>query len=175
MTAALGSVDPARVQALIDEGAVLVDIREHAEFARERIPGALNLTPDRLGDLPPAGAVIFHCRSGMRTGAMASSLRNALGADQIGYVLGGGIEAWRKSGGATEKIAGQPIEMMRQVQIVAGGLVLLGTLLGWLVAPPFFGIAAFVGAGLVFAGASGWCGMAKLLVFLPWNRCAPAA
>jgi rhodanese-related sulfurtransferase len=60
--------------------------------------------------------------------------------------------------------------MMRQVQIVAGSLVLAGVLLGWLISPYFFGLAAFVGAGLTFAGISGFCGMAKLLAFLPWNR-----
>ena len=59
---------------------------------------------------------------------------------------------------------------MRQVQIVAGSLVLAGVLLGWLVSPMFLGLSAFVGAGLAFAGISGFCGMAKLLAFLPWNR-----
>ena len=29
---------------------------------------------------------------------------------------------------------------------------------------------AFVGAGLLFAGISGFCGMARLLVLAPWNR-----
>jgi rhodanese-related sulfurtransferase len=62
--------------------------------------------------------------------------------------------------------------MMRQVQIVAGSLVLIGVCLGWLVAPGFFALSAFVGAGLTFAGISGFCGMAKLLALLPWNRTA---
>ena len=35
------------------------------------------------------------------------------------------------------------------------------------------GLSAFVGAGLVFAGTSGWCGMAQLLGLMPWNRRAP--
>lgn len=51
---------------------------------------------------------------------------------------------------------------MRQVQVAAGLLVLLGILLSWL-SSPFIGISIFVGAGLVFAGVSGWCGMAKIL------------
>jgi hypothetical protein len=45
-------------------------------------------------------------------------------------------------------------------------------LLGWLVAPGFFALAGLVGAGLVFAGISGFCGMARLLARLPWNRAA---
>ena len=75
----LRSIDTKQAKTLIDEGAVLVDIREADEHARVRIPGARN-----------------HPLSGLST--------------------------------------------------------------------------AFVGAGLTFAGVSGWCGMAKLLAFMPWNR-----
>ena len=67
-----------------------------------------------------------------------------------------------------------PISIMRQVQIVAGTLVLLGVLLGWLVSPWFFALSAFVGAGLTFAGISGTCAMANLLGFLPYNRRIPS-
>lgn len=31
-------------------------------------------------------------------------------------------------------------------------------------------MSAFVGAGLVFAGSTGYCGMAKVLAKMPWNR-----
>ena len=62
---------------------------------------------------------------------------------------------------------------MRQVQIVAGSLVLTGVVLGALVSPGFYALSGFVGAGLLFAGASGFCGMARLLAFMPWNRRAP--
>jgi hypothetical protein len=58
---------------------------------------------------------------------------------------------------------------MRQVQITAGGLVLLGTVLGATVQPLFYGLAAFVGAGLMFAGISGTCAMATVLRRMPWN------
>ena len=54
--------------------------------------------------------------------------------------------------------------------IAAGMLVLLGIALAILVSPWWVGLAAFVGAGLTFAGATGWCGMAKLLQVMPWNR-----
>jgi hypothetical protein len=50
--------------------------------------------------------------------------------------------------------------------------VLTGVVLGLFVSPGFFGLSAFVGAGLTFAGATGWCGMAKLLAVMPWNRAA---
>jgi hypothetical protein len=60
------------------------------------------------------------------------------------------------------------------VQITAGSLVVLGVVLGLMVQPAFLGLSAFVGAGLVFAGTTGWCGMAKLLAMMPWNRRAAA-
>jgi hypothetical protein len=62
---------------------------------------------------------------------------------------------------------------MRQVQIAAGSLVLLGLLLSQAMAPAWILLSWFVGAGLVFAGITGWCGMAQLLARMPWNRVAP--
>lgn len=59
---------------------------------------------------------------------------------------------------------------MRQVQIAAGGVVVLGMALGALVHPGFHALAAVVGAGLVFAGASGTCALASLLRKMPWSR-----
>jgi hypothetical protein len=59
---------------------------------------------------------------------------------------------------------------MRQVQVTAGLIVLTRSSLGRLVHPAFYALSAFIGAGLTFAGATGWCGMAMLLKTMPWNR-----
>ena len=59
---------------------------------------------------------------------------------------------------------------MRQVQIAAGVLILLGVALGYSVSSAFFLLSAFVGAGLTLAGVTGFCGMARLLAVMPWNR-----
>jgi hypothetical protein len=56
------------------------------------------------------------------------------------------------------------------VQIAAGSLVLLGVVLGLLWRPEFYALSAFIGVGLLFAGITGWCGMARLLELMPWNR-----
>jgi hypothetical protein len=55
-------------------------------------------------------------------------------------------------------------------------LAFLGTLLGLLVSPWFFAVPGFVGAGLIMAGVTGFCGMANILMRAPWNRaiCDPA-
>lgn len=172
----LQTIDPIAAKRLIDQGAILVDIREPDDHARERLPGARNTPLSRLGALPAnAKAIVFHCRSGARTSANASRLAAAAGCQA--YVLEGGMEAWKKAGLPVVADRSQPLEIMRQVQITAGALVLLGVVLGLWVAPAFLALSGFVGAGLMFAGISGWCGMAKLLGLMPWNHRAarPAA
>ncbi len=177
MTATLLPLPPAEVRARIASGhAVLVDIREADEFARSHVPGARSVPLSSWeGAVLPAEsgkAVIFTCRSGMRTAGACDRL--AARVDGSAYVLEGGLDAWSRAGLPLEVDAKAPLEIMRQVQIAAGSLVLLGVLLGWLVALGFFGLAAFVGAGLTFAGATGFCGMARLLMLAPWNRVRPA-
>ncbi|MEN9247837.1 MAG: DUF2892 domain-containing protein, partial [Gloeomargarita sp. GMQP_bins_69] len=63
-----------------------------------------------------------------------------------------------------------PISLFRQVQIVAGSLVLLGTILGATVSPWFLLLSGFVGAGLVFAGVTNTCALGMLLAKLPYNQ-----
>jgi rhodanese-related sulfurtransferase len=174
----LKTISPARAAELVRAGAVMLDIREADEHARERIPGArhhaLSLieqtAPIRNGD----DVLIFHCRSGARTKGNAPKLAAAAQTCEA-FILEGGLDAWRKAGLPIALDRNQPIEMMRQVQIAAGSLVLLGVMLGAFVAPGFYMLSGFVGAGLLFAGASGFCGMARLLAAMPWNRRASAA
>jgi len=59
---------------------------------------------------------------------------------------------------------------MRQVQIGAGSLGFFGTLAGIFIAPGFLIIPAFVGAGLMVAGMTGFCGLARVLIHMPWNK-----
>ena len=162
-------VTPAEARRLIQGGAKLIDIRDPDEHAREHIPGAANV-PVAAIDRLDAGdcAVVFHCRSGARTQANAARLAAAAGAPC--YVIEGGIDAWRRAGLDVAADRRQPLELMRQVQLAAGGLVLLGVALGFLAGPGFFALSAFVGAGLMMAGATGWCGLASLLRWMPWNR-----
>jgi rhodanese-related sulfurtransferase len=117
--------------------------------------------------------VIFHCRSGARTKGNAARLA-AVSPKCETYILEGGLDAWKKAGLPVALDRSKPIDIMRQVQIAAGSLVLLGVVLGTLVNPGFYALSGFVGAGLLFAGVSGFCGMARLLGVMPWNRQAQA-
>ena len=62
------------------------------------------------------------------------------------------------------------MSLERQVRIAAGGLVVIGAVLGHFCNPNFYGISAFVGAGLVFAGVTDTCAMGMLIAKMPWNR-----
>lgn len=157
---------------LIENGAAIVDVREADEYARERIADAINVPLSKLSEaeMPAADALIFFCKSGMRTSGATERLAAKVADTCDAYIVEGGLNALSKAGHPIERTPNQPIELQRQVQIGAGGLVFAGTLLGLLVSPLFFAIPAFVGAGLVFAGVTGFCGMAKLLVRAPWNR-----
>ena len=172
---ALTPIAPRAAHEKVSAGAaVFIDIREPDEYARAHIPGALSMPLSAIAAgaarLEAGRDAIFHCRTGMRTNANCDRL--AAHAEGPAYVLEGGFDAWRAQGLPVEENASAPLELNRQVQITAGLMVLLGVVLGFVAHPGFFGVSAFVGAGLTFAGASGWCGMAHLLAAMPWNRAA---
>ena len=110
------TIKPAEARRLLDSGALLIDIREADEHAREKIPGARHLPLSKLDEAHLAvhqvKPVIFHCKSGARTQANAPRLAGKLGET----------------------------------------------------------CEAFVGAGLITAGLTGFCGMARILMRAPWNR-----
>jgi len=177
MTVMLHPLSPQQVRERLDAGrAILVDIREADEFARSHITGAqsqpLSTWEKAHLSVDPDADVIFTCRSGMRTTGACDRLAARIRGDA--FVLNGGLDAWAKAGLPVETDVDAPIEIMRQVQIAAGSLVLIGVILGFLVTPVWFVLAGFVGAGLTFAGVSGFCGMARLLMLAPWNRAKPA-
>lgn len=166
----LTTLSPREAQAQINSGAVLIDIREADEHARESIPGARSYPLSQFGQNSPRGdrPMIFHCRSGNRTQVNAARLEAA--ATGPAFILDGGIDAWKRAGLPLTQDRSQPIEIMRQVQITAGSLVALGVVLGSFVHPGFYMLSAFVGAGLCFSGITGSCMMAKMLALAPWNR-----
>lgn len=173
----VSEVSPAEARRWLDAGeAVLIDVREPDENARERIEGSALMPlaafdPARAASLAgPGKRIVLHCRGGVRS-ADAFRVMNAAVPGIDARSMAGGIEAWKKAGLPLRVDARvSRVSIMRQVQMVAGGCVLAGSTLAWFVDPRFIGISAFFGAGLLFAGASGFCGMATLLALMPWNR-----
>lgn len=172
-TVALTAVASTELQQrlLAGEPLQLVDVREAVEFAGLRI-GQARLLPlgeleRRAGELKRDQPIVCVCRSGQRSGQAARTLM-ALGFSQVSQ-LDGGLLAWEQAGLPLERDPRAPWALERQVRFAAGLLILTG--LAWsLVWPPAVALAWFVGAGLVFAAVTDWCGMALLLAKLPWNQ-----
>lgn len=173
----LKKIEPATLNAWMkDDRAVLVDVREVSEFARERIDGA-RLAP--LSEFDPAKfhdqgdrVGVFYCRTGNRSGLAAPQLAATDFAEV--YHLDGGLEAWKAAKLPLHVNRKAPIDIMRQVQITAGSMVVLGAVLAATISPWYILLSGGVGAGLMFSGISGSCLMARMLGVLPWNRRAVA-
>ncbi|NLA51343.1 MAG: DUF2892 domain-containing protein [Alcaligenaceae bacterium] len=170
MTLPLISADKAAT--LVKDGATLVDIRSAGEFRHRHISDSVNKQVNELSSstLPENGVVVFLCQSGMRTRTNANKLAAAAKGCQQVYLLEGGIDAWQKQGLPVEVAANAPLELQRQVQITVGILIILGVILGSWVNPAWYILSAFVGAGLLMAGLTGFCGLARILMLAPWNR-----
>lgn len=151
-------------------GALLVDVREPAEYRGERLAGSRNIPLSRLAsaadELPKDRPVVLVCRSGRKAEEAARSLAAAGLRDVL--VLEGGLSCCS----GLEKGPGGVWALERQVRMAAGALVVLGWALS-LVHPGFGLLSAFVGAGLVYSAATDSCGMASVLARMPWNRAEP--
>ncbi len=154
-------------------GALLLDVRTAAEFSALHLPGSVlvpldQLDPAKVRELMAGkSACVLLCQSGGRARRAADRL-HAAGFDNL-LVVEGGVAACAAAGLPVNRGRGV-ISLERQVRIAAGLLVLLGAALAWLVHPAWIGLAAFVGAGLAFAGITDTCGMALVLARMPWNR-----
>jgi glyoxylase-like metal-dependent hydrolase (beta-lactamase superfamily II) len=168
------SISAAEAVRLVKAGGAtsVVDVRTGAEFDGEHIVGSRLIPLDQVAHradevrATPAPRLLL-----CRTDSRAEMAREVLAKLHVGglSVVAGGIEAYARAGGEVERGEGV-ISIERQVRIGAGLMVLAGVALGLWVHPAFFGLSAFVGAGLTFAGISDWCGMGLLLAKAPWNR-----
>lgn len=152
----------------------LIDVRTPVEFREVHAAGARNVPLDSIdpkslvdaGNGSPQDSLYVICKSGNRSSKACQRLIDA-GVAQVVNVEGG-TQAWEAA--QLPVVRGKKaISLERQVRIAAGSLVLLGVILG-MFHPAFFGLSAFVGAGLVFAGITDTCGMGMMLAKMPWNR-----
>lgn len=154
----------------------LIDVRTPIEFRAEHVRFARNLPldeldPDSLPDsLPQDGRPWYVvCQSGSRSRQACEKLR-AAGCTNV-VAVDGGVAAWKQAGLPIVR-GKQFVSLERQVRIAAGTLVVLAAAFGYFLHPLWIGLAAIVGAGLVFAGVTDTCGMAMLLAKMPWNQVA---
>jgi sulfur dioxygenase len=149
-----------------------IDVRSKDEHLSGTIPGAICVPHDEVNNhldkLPKEKTLVIFCRSGNRQKKAIQALTD-LGYSNIEEIEGGFL-AWSADPQNPIKTYRKAIPIQRQVMITAGLLVLAGSLLGIFVDKAWFALSVFVGAGLSFAGLSGFCGMALLLEKMPWNK-----
>ena len=173
-------ITPLALNQRINSGATvtLVDVRSTDEFRAGHIPGAHSIPLDDLKDkgltnlasdtqLDAYNPLYLTCQAGVRAEQAANMLQGT-GVGEIRLVKGG-TEAWQKAGLPVKRL-GAALTLEQQVQIALGSLLILKVVFGFTVHELFFVAGAVIGAGLVVAGFTRWCGLRQLMARLPWNR-----
>ncbi|MCG6939320.1 MAG: rhodanese-like domain-containing protein [Gammaproteobacteria bacterium] len=180
MSKRVTTISPQRLHVIWNEGKKinLVDVRTAAEYRAGHVAGARLIPLDELNSETleanelHSGAgheetLYLTCESGVRAQLAAERLIDA------GYhnlaLIEGGTQAW-KNAGLPMRRCGNAISLERQVQIAVGVLLVLKVLFGFTIHELFFAAIPLIGAGLIVAGITNWCGMARLIARLPWNQ-----
>ena len=157
----------------------LIDVRTPVEYGEVHVDFARNLPLDRLDPKAIAadhagrtGPIYFVCRSGSRSKTACERMIAAGITDVVS--VEGGTNACDAAGLPVVR-GRKAMSLERQVRIVAGAMVVAGAVLAAFGPDATWrnigaGLAAFVGAGLVFAGVTDTCGMAIMLGRMPWNQ-----
>ncbi len=173
-TGTVEKLSPNQVRSLSGAGVAgsiqLIDVRSPLEFDSEHIEGAKNIPLDELGfrsgEIKNDCTTVLICRSGVRAGR-AADLLASYGMNV--NVLAGGVTDWKKCG--LPLLEGKKrLSLERQVQLTIGLILLSSVSAGWLINPAWFIVPGIIGAGLTFAGLSGFCGLAVLISKAPWNK-----
>jgi rhodanese-related sulfurtransferase len=156
----------------------ILDVRTSAEAQAAALPDSLNiplheLTPEQLQTAitennKDGSKIYLLCQAGRRAEMAADQLSGHIDAEL--YIIEGGMDAIQQSKIPLRKVGKPVISLERQVRIAAGFLVFTGVVLGGAVSSWFYGLAGFVGAGLMFAGITDTCMMGMLIARMPWNR-----
>ena len=146
--------------------ATLIDVRSADEFAREHIVGSINIPLENLADsidsLKVYPQIVISCQSGKRA-EQAYHLLSQCGLTNL-TCLQGALNEWKRCGKPTQYFK-SGISIMRQVQLIVGVMVLLGTFI-----KPLWFLAALAGCGMTIAGLTNTCMLAVILGKMPWNR-----
>ncbi len=170
------SISPQEAHEWLKKGeAILVDVREPDEFASSHIIYAQSLPLSSIENhiktlqLPENIKIITQCLSGKR-GEKACILINSLNARHPVFNIEGGISSWQAAGLPTIGQRTPKFSIFRQVQMIVGGLILSLIIIGFWGLSLAFAIAGLFAGALMFAGITGWCGLALLLRQMPWNK-----
>jgi sulfur-carrier protein adenylyltransferase/sulfurtransferase len=99
----IDEVDPSDVREQLNDGVVLIDVREAEEFEAGHIPGAVHVPRSYLetrieNAVSDRGAhVVLYCQSGNRSAWGAHTLKDLLGYENVASMTGG-ITLWKDRG-----------------------------------------------------------------------------
>ena len=176
------AINPQAFAKLCNEGKKidLIDVRTPVEYREVHVEIARNVPLDQLDPAALMQArngttnepLYLICRSGSR-GQQACEKFLQAGFSNVVNIEGGTMAC--VEAGVPVVRGRKAISLERQVRIAAGLLIVTGSALGYFVHPAGIGLAAFVGAGLTFAGITDTCGMGLILARMPWNQVAASS
>lgn len=172
-------ISPIGIHALAAKQPLIIDVRSHAEIDSLSYTGCVRLPLHEINQSTAAElaaddrTLYLLCGTGKRAQIAAEQLSQWL--PNTLAIIDGGISAMAEANLPLVQGKSSAISLERQVRIAAGGLVLTGVVAGSLVHASFFGLSAFVGAGLMFAGITDTCAMGMMLAAMPWNQRAKSA
>ena len=162
------------IHALAIEQPLIIDVRSHAEIDSLSYAGCLRLPLHELNQasatkLNPGNRTVYIlCGTGKRAQMAADKLTQCL--PNALTIIDGGITAMAAANLPLQKGKSRVISLERQIRIAVGGLVLTGVVLGSILHSGFYGLSAFVGVGLIFAGITDTSPMGMMLASMPWNQ-----
>ena len=95
---------PHQVRSALDAGALLIDLRPHAEFAIGYVPSSINVMfsrkslPERVATATPPGPEILLLSGNPTDAEAAAEALQRLDRNPLQGIVPGGIEAWRRAG-----------------------------------------------------------------------------
>jgi rhodanese-related sulfurtransferase len=168
------TISPTELQKILatQPASTIIDVRTPVEFAEVHVPQARSVPLDELKpsslELQKSQPVYLLCRSGQRATKAAEKFAKEGFSQPV--VVEGGTLAWIGANLPVTRGTVKVISLERQVRIAAGAIVLTGVLLARFANFNFIWLSGFVGAGLIFAGITDFCGMGLLIAKLPWNK-----
>jgi rhodanese-related sulfurtransferase len=94
------TVNTLQATRLINDGAVVLDVRDAAEYGAGHLANSRNIPTaeldKRVAELPANKPVVVVCASGSRAARAAAALRKAGRTDV--FCLDGGLAGWRQAG-----------------------------------------------------------------------------
>lgn len=167
-------IDPTQLaEVCLQQPVPVIDVRTPIEFREIHCQFARNIPIDTLepreieeqfGD---AETIYVICKSGAR-GQKACSKLIAAGFENVVNVEGG-TEAWAAAGLPVVR-GKKAMSLERQVRILAGLIILVGSVAALTINTYFAVIPAVMGTGLVFAGITNSCAIGMCLAKMPWNQ-----